>query len=295
MIEKILPEYLFRHLRNVGPYIYFYRCANFYGNDKIIENIYTMSIKYQKLKILEIEWKDHLRYNYLASRNIINNVYLYYDRKLYIKKENPNESELKELFEEAVKCHNNKIENKVENIGKKSKIKNFDEEKAKDEKEKRTIRQFHLQKKKRLKNLLQEKIISNQHQKYSKISYISLNIPHMHKNHNVNLNQIIKNNIINLSINNTNVIKKSDEESLPTNIYNFYNINHQYPKIIIDKFKITKITENLNKNKKDEDIIKLPPKKRYTATISIDSNMQNNHICKNPYDIDKEVNSGKKY
>lgn len=110
MIVKINPKKLWRYLWHKGPFIYFYREDSIEDNLHIVKNIKLMAEKYPDLKVLEINWQEQIRINHCTSLKVLNQVHLYYNNELILRKQNPNRNEIEEIFDRAIECYNNNID-----------------------------------------------------------------------------------------------------------------------------------------------------------------------------------------
>lgn len=122
MIKRIHPKNLYRYFWHPKPLIYFYNGNGMEGNNSIVTNMVKYSNKYSYINVYEILWIDQLNYNYYTNPKIVNFIYFYAEGKFKEKIENPNEDEIKELFEKSIKYFNIAIENKARNVGSRSQI-----------------------------------------------------------------------------------------------------------------------------------------------------------------------------
>lgn len=129
MIVKLDPKKLKRHLWHKGPYMYFYNGYGSTVNENIVLNMTKMSSKHPKLTIFEINWKDQIYFDPNSSEKLINQVFLYFNRKLIAKKTKPNKNEIKRLFNKAIVFHNEHMEIKAKNLGTRPRTIRFDKEK----------------------------------------------------------------------------------------------------------------------------------------------------------------------
>lgn len=267
MIIKIDPKKLNFYLSHKGPYIYYYNANDVDGNDQILGNIIYFSKKYPQLKIFEIDWADQIKYNIYTNLMIINNIYLYFDGILMMKQQKPNQREIENLFEEAVKCFNSKIEKRAQDVGKKSKNIILGNEIN-------HIIRYDRVYNTRMKRFLKSKIISQSKQILSKEYKKHLDSHSLKKGDLVDKNILAKilgsssNPFLNNNLNksdksNGSLLKKVTKPILTKKInYNHVDIN---------------IKEILDKNK-CINYMKLPPKKRYTSSLLINDNRKNERL-----------------
>lgn len=193
MIEKMDPNNLFRCLRNLGPYIYFYNEYNDTGENKeIVDNVISIAIKHYKINVFEIEWKDQLQYNSFTSPQMLNNIYLYSQGMLVKKIESPNKKEIEFLFEKAIVCFNINIEKRIGNIGKKSKKIIVEDKNVPNHSKTKFVRRYKNTDQTRAKSLLKRKIILESQMDTQEEH---LNIEHQSQT-NKTLNEIGKNMVI---------------------------------------------------------------------------------------------------
>lgn len=117
MIKNLHPNKLYHFVWHKGPYIVFYSNNEDETNQNILNFIRQLDSQYKKLNVFEIEWKEQLKYNYYSNIQMMNTVYLYSNGKQIIKNFEPSKNNLIDLFDQAVRIHNEKVCSKVENLG----------------------------------------------------------------------------------------------------------------------------------------------------------------------------------
>lgn len=103
MIIHIPPKSLHYHLRQKDPLLYFYNGNGILRNSSIVENMKKYSNIHCQIKVIQIDWKEQLKYNSTTKINLLNNVYYYALGQFVLRKEEPDEMEIKSMFDEAIK------------------------------------------------------------------------------------------------------------------------------------------------------------------------------------------------
>lgn len=211
MIKKIHPRDLGRYLWHIGPYIVYYKGKVSENNNLLCQNILKMSIKYDNLNLLEINWQDQNKYQPHTSDTKINSVYLYYKGMIKLFRHNPDENDIKDIFGDAIFYHNVEIDERAKNIGKYPRLKILNEEDVKTMKEKRRIRIYKTKLKSKKRKYLNRKLFLTSEEGSLKNSFID-----------TERNIKPKKNTINKKINPKNSIKNG--EKINKNSVGFYNV-----------------------------------------------------------------------
>lgn len=180
----------------MGPYLVFYNEHDDEINRKIVDLIYKLDHKFRKLKIFEISWKYQLKYNFASNKQMLNTVKLYAFGEIFIQKLNPDEKEINNLFDQAVKIHNENICSKVENVGKRTinqiSKKNFESTKIKED----VIKKYKSVIESKRKQTLKDIIIQPNNIYSHKVENIKYKFPFMIKN-DIKANIVHKNVVLN--------------------------------------------------------------------------------------------------
>lgn len=122
MFIKLEPNHLGRYLWRWGPFIYFYNAESEGPNKRIVNYINAMTSVYPRLDVIEINWKTQISKIPKTNLQDKNKVFLYFKGSKQIEENEPNESEIRNIFYLCAKFYNQKIENKANNIGIKGRI-----------------------------------------------------------------------------------------------------------------------------------------------------------------------------
>lgn len=121
MVERLDVKQLARRLVQPGPYLYFYNADSFGGNGINAKYINSKAITHPIVKVFEINWADQFRYNPSISIEIMKNVYLYFRGEKKFEIANPTIQDIDILFYKCVEFHNEKMEQRANNVGIRSK------------------------------------------------------------------------------------------------------------------------------------------------------------------------------
>lgn len=117
MAKCIHPRLLKTHLRNKGPYLYYFNYKKDEYNQILVRNMRKLASIYTDLDILELDllkFQIFQKYNDIRDTNCVK---LFTNGKLYLYKNYPDSDDLAELFIECIKLHNEKIQIQLDKVG----------------------------------------------------------------------------------------------------------------------------------------------------------------------------------
>lgn len=117
MVKTLDPRNLLNRMRHFGPYLFFYNTDIYSSNDKMIEYINKLSSEYPKLSVFQLDWKLFKKIYPMTPPEETDKIFLYSKSKIIDEKFKHNKEDIDDIFKEAIKLHNIKIENKAKNIG----------------------------------------------------------------------------------------------------------------------------------------------------------------------------------
>lgn len=120
MAQKLDPRNLYKRICHYGPYIYFCN-SDAPGFDRsIVEYMNKLAKEYSVLNVFELDWEIYSKFFCAQSTEEVFNVYLYCKGLKIDEKIRPDENAMNELFEKAIQIHNERFEQRANNVGKRA-------------------------------------------------------------------------------------------------------------------------------------------------------------------------------
>lgn len=122
MARILEPKLLNNRLSHYGPCIYFFESDNIIFNKTMVEYLNKLARECPDLGVFKIDWRKYLLFRPCTPLKEIYKVYLYCNKKIQYEKFMPDQKDINEMFIKAIELHNDRIEQKAQNIGSGRKI-----------------------------------------------------------------------------------------------------------------------------------------------------------------------------
>lgn len=122
MVISIQPNNLRKYLCRKGPFLYFYNEEFKKSYMEIVDYIKKLSILNPKIKVLQIEWSDKIKFESQISFLEIITVYVYFEGEKKHEIFKPKKEDIDFLFIKCIQYYNQKLEKSVNNIGSRGRI-----------------------------------------------------------------------------------------------------------------------------------------------------------------------------
>lgn len=119
MLKKLNPDQLKNYIWRIGPYLYYFNGKRTYLNTNMVYNIRSISLKYKKITVLEIDWENQKKFDPFTPDSFMNMVFVYFQGKEEYIEVEPNENKINELFLKCAKLYNKKIDILSKGVGSK--------------------------------------------------------------------------------------------------------------------------------------------------------------------------------